>query len=414
MTEELLVSLYGEPVGALRRRPGGGAIFHSDPGWARSRFQPLLGVSWLQDPRPRSSDARLPAWFEGLIPEHPSAIRARICQSHGVPEQDSFGLIARIGTDLPGAVVITPESDGAPDLPPETDASAEVAPIRRPLHFSLAGVQPKFSLALRDGKLTLPVRGEQGAFIAKLADRAMPELPAVEQTTMRWAERAGLDVPHVEMRELSEIDDLAPLSMYPGDSCLLVTRFDRSPDGPIHQEDLAQVLSVNPSEKYLDHPGGKRISHEQLITLVRDLCGDADATRAVERVAFLILSGNTDAHLKNWSIQLPLHGRVRLAPAYDQVAVITWRDRFGWGHSDGPMLPFPIGRERAFSRIDADVIRRFTDACWNPARAREAFFGALTRGLRAWTDIEPNVIRPMREAIAEHLDRVPLLRGLRL
>ena len=46
-------------------------------------------------------------------------------------------------------------------------------------------------------------------------------------------------------------------------------------------------------------------SYEGLAHLVGALCGDEDLLEFVRRVVFVILSGNTDAHLKNWSLIYP-------------------------------------------------------------------------------------------------------------
>ena len=38
-------------------------------------------------------------------------------------------------------------------------------------------------------------------------------------------------------------------------------------------------------------------------------------------IVFSFLTGNSDMHLKNFSIQTDLEGRIKLAPAYDMLAV---------------------------------------------------------------------------------------------
>jgi serine/threonine-protein kinase HipA len=40
----------------------------------------------------------------------------------------------------------------------------------------------------------------------------------------------------------------------------------------------------------------------------------------------MVASGNTDAHLKNWSLLYPDGIRAQLSPLYDQVCTIAWKD----------------------------------------------------------------------------------------
>lgn len=64
----------------------------------------------------------------------------------------------------------------------------------------------------------------------------------------------------------------------------------------------------------------------------------------------MIVSGNTDAHLKNWSLLYPDSIRAEFAPLYDQVATLAWPGMvaFEWSlklagtknplHTDRPRL----------------------------------------------------------------------------
>lgn len=44
----------------------------------------------------------------------------------------------------------------------------------------------------------------------------------------------------------------------------------------------------------------------------------------IRRLAFLVLIGNGDAHLKNWSLIYPDGISARRSPAYDRVATVTY------------------------------------------------------------------------------------------
>src|SRR5690606_21042515 len=141
------------------------------------------------------------------------------------------------------------------------------------------------------------------------------------------------------------------------ETCLVVHRYDRTAEGAIHQEDLAQVFSVPVWNKYTDRTG-PRMTAEGLVRFIRDACGPDAAEAMVRRLSFVLASGNSDAHLKNWSVILPQRGRPRLAPLYDQVSTIVW-DEYGWDRRGGPELAHPIGGSGLMAEMDQERIRAF-------------------------------------------------------
>lgn len=399
------VSLYGEPIGRLERHGEAGARFVPDDAWIYNRFQPLLGLSWRADGRVRTSSTSVPAWFENLLPDRGTALRERICADLKVAPDDDLSLLAGLGGDLPGAVVITSATEPAA---PGAGRELEVTESTGELHFSLAGMQLKFSLSLRDSKLTLPLRGEAGDHIAKIPSQELPGLVAVELRTLDWAERAGFDVARHWEQPIRSLGRLEHLEQVPGETCLVLARYDRTPTGRLHQEDLAQAFGLRPANKYAEH--SRAFTAEDLLAFARDLLGQAGAAEAARRLAFILASGNTDAHLKNWSLLLPRDAPVRLAPLYDQISVITWRDRFGWGHPTGPKLAMSMAGRRSMAEIDQGSIRELTGG----GALEEAFMDSLLRAREAWADLREVATRPHREAVDEHWERVPALREVAL
>ena len=76
--------------------------------------------------------------------------------------------------------------------------------------FSLAGVQPKFSMR-HDGKaLALPATGKGGDWIVKLPDRRFPHVPENEYSMLTWAKRSGIDIPEIDLVWGSDLQE------YPG------------------------------------------------------------------------------------------------------------------------------------------------------------------------------------------------------
>lgn len=395
------VRLYGEHVGTLEQR-GAGSVFVPTDEWRYARFQPLLGLSWLQDPSPRRAAVGLPVWFEALLPDRGSPLRGRLAQSAGIPEEDSFGLLSAMGGDLPGAVRVRGEGARAA----EGAAPDETPPIPAgPLHFSLAGAQLKFSLVERDYKLVLPVHGEEGSYIAKIPGERFPMLPAIEATTLDWAARCGHETPAHEIRELRTIGELAHLELFPGELCLVLRRYDRTEAGPVHQEDLCQVFSIPPTSRYGESTPG--IDYAGLARFLRDAVGGEGVQEFTRRLAFALASGNTDAHLQNWSVVLPREGALRLAPAYDQVSVIALSG-WGWDRTLGPSLALPLGGVKRMAEVDRAAVTRYARAAGDPSLAG-VFVSALERARRAWAEIDARALPAQRAAVAAQWANVPLL-----
>ena len=111
---------------------------------------------------------------------------------------------------------------------------------------------------------------------------------------------------------------------------LAVRRYDRIfPPSPerisglpvpqlLHQEDFGQALGIPASEKY-EH--GQHYLRA-MFTLLRERSARPieDQTELWDRIVFDWLIGNTDAHIKNFSLlYAPDLRSVRLAPAYDMI-----------------------------------------------------------------------------------------------
>src|SRR5690606_3587378 len=92
----------------------------------------------------------------------------------------------------------------------------------------------------------------------------------------------------------------------------------------------------HPRDKYDDdRPLAERFNYETLANQIFTFCGQADLRQFIRRLVFVVLSGNADAHLKNWSLHHPDGRTPRLSPAYDQVATLAYLDT-----SDVLALPF--------------------------------------------------------------------------
>jgi serine/threonine-protein kinase HipA len=137
---------------------------------------------------------------------------------------------------------------------------------------------------------------------------------------MRLAALAGVNVAQCRAVPMHCIQDYPDLVEALGRDThfLAVDRFDREPGGSVHMEDACQLLTLMPGQKYA--------GASKFYNFIRVL--DRFSTRGIEDVRqFFIrqvvnsLLGNSDAHLKNFSVVYRNGIMPELSPAYDIVCV---------------------------------------------------------------------------------------------
>ena len=177
--------------------------------------------------------------------------------------------------------------------------------------ISLSGVQPKYSMIVRNGKLALTQKGEQGQYILKpkLSDfRNRIYSSANENLTMQIAS------------QVFGIETAANgLCFFKGDEPAYITRrFDVKPDGTKRRkEDFASLAGLTTQN------GGKNYKYEYL---TYEECGElirrylpawkVETLKFFDLIIFNFLICNGDAHLKNFSVLETESGDFRLSPAY--------------------------------------------------------------------------------------------------
>ena len=413
--KRLVVSLPGREIGELTQNHAGLVRWTPDPRWERDGQRPALGLEFLRRLGPRSHASELPGWFENLLPERESQLRERLCEAHGLREGQSFELLRALGHDLNGAVEARAAGDPRPSAPASGSvadqeaepADTEPADAERWVPMSaLTGMQLKFSMSMVNGRLILSAKNRGAQWLVKLPGQQYDELAEVEAATMTWARHAGFEVPDHFTLPFDQLEGIPPGWAEGSKPVFAVRRFDRRDDGSkIHQEDLCQALELRSRNKYGTRP---RVSFEGALRLVHDACGESDGREMARRIGFMIASGNSDAHLKNWGLLWGERARPTLTPCYDLVATIAWPDTLGWRRRDGPQLALRLGGESLFRRLDAQTLDDCTrsSACsW----AREEILAGIQRGRDAWAAIARTAPLRMRLALREHWKAVPLL-----
>lgn len=392
-------------VGQLGRVQSGKVLFRFFEEYRRLSPRPVLGQHFEDNLLKTYSGAReeLPPFFANLVPE--GALREVLAYSLGLPTHDDLQLLAAVGQDLPGAVRLRP-SQAAHNLldataeAPVTLAKNEDADVFR---FSLAGVQMKFSILKSNEKLLLPIHGQQGDWIVKFDSEIYPGLVANEFAIMQWARAAGFDVPECQVRSARELPYSLAERTAPDSNIYLIKRYDRQEDLRIHQEDMAQVAGLRPALKY------EQWTYEICARVIGGVCGQTGYDEFIRRLVFMVASGNTDAHLKNWSLLYPDGINAVLTPLYDQVAVIAWPPpkllKMEWA------LKF-AGTKNLF-HIDEDAFMRLANRSGgNPSRVKAIVDDTLSRIIEAWQASGIAELLPLHhaQAIKQYWLKQPLLR----
>lgn len=398
--ETLEVRLGHALVGALTHLGNEALIFTFDRTYVEGGGnRPTLSLGFkaadgtLVD-QTRPTRARLPPFFSNLLPE--GHLREYLAARGGIHPDREFVLIWLLGADLPGAVEVRSIDGAAP--PAASEVTDRTAGGEQPLRFSLAGVQLKFSALMQTSKgLTLPVGGVGGDWIVKLPSPRFEAVPENEYAMMTLARAVGIDVPDVQLVATKEIGRL-PQDL-PGafGQSLAVRRFDRPRGERVHIEDFAQVFGVYPENKY------RKASYGSIARVLWLETGEEGVTEYTRRLAFNVLIGNGDAHLKNWSLIYPDRRTPKLAPAYDLVGTTPYMP--------GDRLALSLGETKEFAEVDLERFRRLAEKAGLPVRvvmqtARET--AARVRDLWATHDPLRALPERVREAISAHMRSVRL------
>jgi serine/threonine-protein kinase HipA len=295
-----------------------------------------LGVPLISVAMPMSansySDKVVRPFFHGLLPE--GEARQMIAYDFGLAANDDFGLLAQLGRDCAGALVVLPVGE-APDDEPEQPLEVldEIEIGRRlralPIHplgvtgtirASLPGVQPKLLLNLHDGKWCSPDAPHPSTHILKPSIVELEHSVGNEAFCMTLASRAGLVAAATSVAE------------FDGVRVLISERYDRRPHSNgttrrLHQEDACQALSILTRvarEKYEAFGGPSLRAIAKVLTQ-----WGGSVTDLLQAVTFSVLMGNADLHGKNLSFLHDDDGTIALAPIYDVMCTTYYDGRQG-------------------------------------------------------------------------------------
>ncbi len=399
----LEVLLYGEPIGTLTRVGGDRTLFAFSDAYVADEQRRTLSLSFkdetgslITELRPVTS--KVMPFFSNLLPEGP--LRKYLAERAGVNEKREFFLLWVLGRDLPGAVTIRPADGEAWPADANHGADEEKkAHKANALHFSLAGVQLKFS-ATKDkkGGLTVPASGAGGSYIVKLPSDTHQGVPENEFSMMTLAKLVGIEVPLIDLVDVTSIENIPGGIDKLGPKAFVIERFDRLPDGGlIHIEDFAQVFGVFADDKY------KTANMRNIAKVLAAESDQDDIAELVRRMTFSTLIGNGDMHLKNWSLIYPDRTNAALAPAYDFVSTIPY--------IKNEAAALKVSRNKAFDTFSEDELKHFAGKAALPEKlVLDTARDTVERFREVWGKEKANLpmAKAVTEAIDAHLPKVPI------
>lgn len=170
--------------------------------------------------------------------------------------------------------------------------------------IAVTGVQPKISLdtnGKNENNNRFTIVGMMGNYILKPPVKKYPEMPEIEDLTMHLAELLKIKVAQHSLIRLQS-----------GELAYITKRFDRDKNSKLAMEDMAQLTGMLTENKY-------RGSMEKIGKAINQYSNYAlfDLIRFYELTLFCFITGNTDMHLKNFSLLTTPNDETILSPAYD-------------------------------------------------------------------------------------------------
>ena len=272
-------------------------------------------------------------FFDGLLPE--GFTRRTIASGIHASEDDYISILTELGKECLGAIRIKDNraEDKSLDVYVElsledvkalaSEGASKSASLVTESRLSLTGASGKVGLYYdqETAKWYLPKGNAPSNHIVKQSHIRLDGIVTNEQLCMLTAKKLGIDVPDSFIINTGAGSE--------GEVLYAVARYDRYIDDSsryigslpapyrLHQEDFAQALGIAAVDKY--EPEGEMYFHK-MIDILRNYSIDpiGDILKLFDISIFNWLVGNTDAHVKNYSLLRAKDGKgIHLAPAYD-------------------------------------------------------------------------------------------------
>lgn len=368
LTVQIEINGIMTKVGSITGTDYKDAVFSYDDAYTADKTHRPISISLPLSGKPFSPEATR-NYFEGLLPE--GFTRKTIAQSMHSDSDDYISILKELGRECLGAIQITDESvqsieAGYKELTKkEVKALAEegvslAANLVIESHLSLTGASGKTGLYYDEKKKKWyqPVGSAPSNYIVKQSHIRLSNIVVNEQLCLLTAKKLGIEIPEsfiyvvdsdynvktAESREEAKrpltrrIIQTGKNKTEDADILFATKRFDRFIDinskkvndlsvpYRLHQEDFAQALGINSSQKY--EKDGKHYL-KQMFHIIRSYSANPieDQLKLWRITVFNFLIGNTDNHIKNYSLIYSKDLRtLRLAPCYDVVSTRIYKN----------------------------------------------------------------------------------------
>lgn len=355
-------------AGRLEGEDASDTCFHYLPEYLNDEDARPISVSLpLQEEAFSVSQTEI--FFESLLPE--GFTRRSVAHWMHSDEKDYLRLLHGLGRECIGAVRISEDGEEQTAAYKEiseneikalaAEGATKSAELVTKSHLSLAGASGKAGLYFdaKNSQWFLPGGTAPSTHIVKQSHVRLDSLVTNEQLSLLTAYRCGITVPKSFIINTGAGRD---------DEVLFATRrFDRmfTPGckkvnglpcpNRLHQEDFAQALSIPASEKYEKGLENRSESHmKRMFDLLRRYSSDpiTDQLRLWDVITFNYLLGNTDAHVKNFSLLYSQDLKaIRLAPAYDILSTTVYSQ-------STREMAFSIGGAQSVDEISRESFRK--------------------------------------------------------
>jgi len=301
------------------------------------------------------------AFFENLLPEGEQ--RKLISMRHHV--STLFGLLATVGGDTAGSVVLLPSGQ----LPqPPRYRSLEWNQLNQLIHGDVSN-DKKLREIIREQtnpKSGITLSGVQHKILISLDQHGLPLLPSGSSPTTHILKpdivRNDITIFSSAVNEtivmrLAQLCELptAEIAYQPEVHACLVKRYDRlqQADGKLRrlwQADFCQLLG-KPSDVKYEMDGGPSFKECFDLLLTYSVRPAIDQRNLLRWLFFNLYVGNNDSHAKNLSILGTTEG-LRLAPFYDLMSTRVYSGL-------APQFTFQIGGEFSPGKMQQSHLESF-------------------------------------------------------
>ncbi len=338
--KELIVrmEINGEllPVGHITGTGPSDARFQYSDAYRNGTGRPVSVSLPLQ--KEAFSAAQTAVFFEGLLPE--GFTRRTVAQWMHADEEDYLSILHGLGRECLGALCIAQEGESTSASYERitdtqvrelaSEGATKSAELVTRSHLSLTGASGKAGLYFDapNNAWYLPRGTAPSTHIVKQSHIRLDAIVTNERLSMLTAKLCGLDTPDSFIMNTGRGGEHEVL--------FATQRYDRTFDSQsaeisglprpfrLHQEDFAQAMGIPASAKYEREPRGY---FKGMFDILRKYSSDpvADQLKLWDSIVFDFLIGNTDAHIKNFSL---LYGKdlrqIRLAPVYDMISTVIY------------------------------------------------------------------------------------------